>query len=495
MSLRLRLTLLTGLLTGAIVLLSALVFYLVLEASLLSEVDLNLQDRATLVAHALQAPGDAVDNADLSPRAPLEEFDTPGIYVELLAPNGAILASSPNLANGRLPAIPQLVAAAQADRTEIRTVTAGGDEQLRLMATPAQHDSILIVAELLEPLQRTLAQARTLLVACGVLALLLALGGAALLTGRALAPIDRLTRVASFIATTGHYHERIHSTRRNDEVGQLTTTINELIATVERTLRQQRQFLADTSHELRSPLTVVLANLNLLRRNLDRHERELSVGEATAEAQRMRRLVNDLLLLAQADAAQVIAQAPVRLDALIEEIVGMTSRQALHHTIHMRIESPATVSGDQERLTQLLRNLLENATKHTPAGTVVTVCLRRSDGWAQIDVADTGPGIAAEHLPHIWDRFYRVDKARSRALGGTGLGLSIVKYIAEAHGGSVSVVSEAGNGSTFTMMLPLAAPHRTPPHLKKGEFEGVAPQENLPPHLKKGEFEGVAPQE
>jgi two-component system OmpR family sensor kinase len=457
MSLRLRLTLLTGMLTGSIVLLSALVFYLVLQASLLNEIDTNLQGRAALVAHALAAPGDPLHGTDLAPVAPLEEFDTPGIYVELLAPSGDVQASSPNLVSGRLPADPQLIAAAQAGRTETRTITAGGDEQLRLMATPAQPDGVLIVAESLEPLQRTLTQARTLLAAGGLLAFVLAFGGAALLTGRALAPVNRLTRAASLIAATGNYHQRVPSPSHNDEVGQLATTINELIATVERTLRQQRQFLADTSHELRSPLTTVLANLNLLRRNLDQQERDLSVGEATAEAQRMRRLVNDLLLLAQADAAQVIAQAPVRLDMLIAETVATLKRQAAQHILQIQIEAAVTVIGDQERLTQLLRNLLENAAQHTAPGTTVTAWLRSSDGMARLTVADTGPGIAAEHLPHIWDRFYRVDKARSRVLGGTGLGLAIVKYIAEAHGGSVSVVSELGQGTTFTILLPLAA--------------------------------------
>src|SRR5262249_8651045 len=111
---------------------------------------------------------------------------------------------------------------------------------------------------------------------------------------------------------------------------------------------------------------------------------------------------------------------------------------------------------DHERLTQLLRNLLENAIHHTPAGTAIEVCLRRLDGVAQIAVTDTGPGIAAEHLGRIWDRFYRVDKARSRAFGDRGLGLAVGKYIAEAHGGGVGVVSEEGRGTTFAITLPLA---------------------------------------
>jgi len=453
MSLRLRVTLLNGLLTGGTILLFALVFYVVLRANLFEEIDARLHERADLVTRMLEADSDGADGSAHIP--PLVEFDSPGIYVELIAPDRQVRVSSPNLAGGRLPTDPALDAAARAGRTEIGTITAGGDEQLRLLVTPARPDGMLVVAESLEPLDRTLAQARILLLACGALALALVTGGAALLTGQALAPIGRLTRAAGAIANTGHYQQRVPWPGRNDEVGQLAATINELIATVERTLGQQRQLLADTSHELRSPLTVVLANLDLLRRNIDQHERELSVGEATAEAQRMRRLVNDLLLLAQADAAQAVARAPVRLDRLIQETMAFATRQTPEYVIETRIDEPLVVIGDQERLTQLVRNLLENATQHTPPGTTIRVQLRQSQSLAVLSVIDSGPGIAAEHLPQIWDRFYRVDKARSRSLGGTGLGLAIVKYIAEAHGGSVSVVSEPGAGTTFSIALPL----------------------------------------
>jgi signal transduction histidine kinase len=169
----------------------------------------------------------------------------------------------------------------------------------------------------------------------------------------------------------------------------------------------------------------------------------------------MRRLVNDLLLLARADAEQTIAHGPVQLDHLVKETVAITARQMPVYPIHAQVNE-AVVIGDQERLTQLLRNLLENAIQHTPAGTAIDIRLRRLDGVAELSVADSRPGIAAEHLPRIWDRFYRVDEARSRALGGTGLGLVIVKDIAEAHAGTVRAVSELGKGTTFTITLPLA---------------------------------------
>ena len=285
---------------------------------------------------------------------------------------------------------------------------------------------------------------------------MLAIAGAALLTNRALAPIGRLTRVAAGVAATGQYHERVPLPRYADEIQQLALTINTLIATVEATLDQQRQLLADTSHELRSPLTVVLANLNLLRRDLDPDERELSITEATDEARRMRRLVNELLMLAASDRTRAISLAPVRLDLLVAESVASVVRQTSTHTVLAQVYAPVVVMGDEERLTQLMRNLLDNATRHTQPGTSVDVRLETTSAEVHVSVADTGAGISAEHLPHIWDRFYRVDKARSRAGGGTGLGLAIVKFIAEAHSGSVSVVSNPEQGTTFTVMLPLS---------------------------------------
>jgi two-component system, OmpR family, sensor kinase len=461
MSLRLRLTLLTGLITGGTVLLFALAFYLVLQDDLLDEIDGHLRTRAAQVIETLEADGDLSDDTSLPLPSALAEFTTPGIYVELRAPDGRVQATSANVPGGRLPTAPELVAATQDGQAATGIVTAGVDEQLRLLATPVQAGghtiALLIAAESLEPLERTLTQARVLLLVCGALASVLAVSAAALLTGQALRPIARLTYAAASIAATGHYQERVPLSQRNDEIGQLAAMINELIATVERTLEQQRQLLADTSHELRSPLTVVLANLNLLRRDLNQRERELSVQEATVETQRMRRLVNDLLLLAQADVAQAIARTPLRLDLLVEETVAIAARQAPEHSICAQVDAPLVVVGDQERLTQLLRNLLENATMHTPPGTAIQVHLRQSNQMAQLSVADTGPGIGQEHLPRIWDRFYRVDKARSRALGGTGLGLAIVRYITEAHGGGVSATSEQGSGSTFTILLPLAA--------------------------------------
>jgi two-component system OmpR family sensor kinase len=461
-SLHLQLTLAVGLLSGAMTLLFALLFYPRLQAQLLRTVDARLQ------AHNAQLISILVD-AEPSPegneRPPLTlpaAFEVVDYYAALIGPDGKLYATSPRLPAGGLSVDPELRAAAQAGQTTHSTVVTADGTPVRLLVSPAgagpQAGFVLLVAESFAPQQQLLAQVRRLLLMYGALVLVLTFGLAALLTRHMLAPLTRLMCETTAVAATGHYSQRVTALPRHDEIGQFVQTINTLIATVERTLRQQREFLADTSHELRSPLTVVLANLNLLRRDLDPHERELSLDEATAEAQRMRRLINELLLLAQADAAQVIAQAPVRLDDLVKEVVAAVQRQAPGHRFQIQVEAEAalTVVGDYDRLTQLLRNLLENAAQHTPRGTVVEVRLRQSGADAQLIVADTGPGIPAVYLPQLWNRYYRVDKVRSRASGGTGLGLPIVKYIAEAHGGRVEVSSAEGAGATFVVELPLA---------------------------------------
>jgi signal transduction histidine kinase len=443
LSLQLRLTLAVGLLTGAMALLFGLLVYQLLQAQLFDALDARLRAQVTHLAST-----------------PLAAFDVAEHYAELIGPDDEIHARSPDVPAGGLVIDAELLAAARAGQTVAATMPSFDGAPLRLLASPIRTDtqpgSILLVAESLAPQQRLLAEVRLLLLGCGALVVVLVLGGTALLTGHVLAPLTRLMREAAAIASIGHSDERVPPLPHKGEVGQFAHTINTLVTTVERALRQQRQFLADTSHELRSPLTVVLANLNLLRRDLDPHERELSIDEATTEAERMRRLINELLLLAQSDAAQVIARAPVQLDELAKEVVAAVQRQAPDHSYQLQIATPLVVIGDEERLTQLLRNLLENAAKYTPPGTTVDVRLRQSGRAAQLVVADSGPGIAAEHLPHLWDRYYRVDEVRSRENGGTGLGLPIVKYIAEAHGGWVDVTSEAGVGTTFTIELPLA---------------------------------------
>jgi signal transduction histidine kinase len=242
-----------------------------------------------------------------------------------------------------------------------------------------------------------------------------------------------------------------------DEVGQLTATVNDMLGRLEGSFDTQQRLVADVSHELRTPLTTIQGNLDLLRRGAaeDPAMRTESLAAIGNETARMRRLVNDLLLLAQADAGLRLQLQPVELDTLLLDVYrqGQMISQGTGVRVRLGAEDQAVVLGDADRLRQLLLNLVDNGIKYTPAGGDVTLTLKREAGWILVSVADTGCGIPQEDLPHIFERFYRADRSRTRP-GGAGLGLSIAKWVAEAHGGEIEVESEQGQGTVFTLYLP-----------------------------------------
>jgi signal transduction histidine kinase len=231
-----------------------------------------------------------------------------------------------------------------------------------------------------------------------------------------------------------------------------------MLGRIEELFRAQQRFVADVSHELRSPLTAIRGNLDLLRRGAieNRDERDTALAAIESESARMQRLVQDLLLLAQADAGITIQKNLVELDTLLLDVYRQARLTAGGNKVSLGSEDQAQVLGDADRLKQLFINLVDNAIKYTPNGGEVKLSLERDAQWVRVAIADAGVGIPAQDLPKIFDRFYRVDKARARDKGGTGLGLAICKWIAEAHGGRIEVQSQVGKGSTFTVWLPVA---------------------------------------
>jgi two-component system, OmpR family, sensor kinase len=233
----------------------------------------------------------------------------------------------------------------------------------------------------------------------------------------------------------------------------------------------QRRLLADTSHELRNPLTVLRANLMMLQHeDADPQVRQEAARDAEEEAARLARLVDDLLLLARGEAGELVERRPVRLDALVAQVVEEGREAGTGHALVVEALPEVQVHGDAERLRQVLRNVVGNALRHTPAGTTiwVGVALRRAQGGprrrdeVEVVVRDNGPGMAAEHLPRVFDRFYRVDDGARTRIGpgeggsrGTGLGLAIVKHLVEAHGGSVDLDSAPGRGTRVGIRLPV----------------------------------------
>jgi len=278
---------------------------------------------------------------------------------------------------------------------------------------------------------------------------------AAILIGRALSPVKRVTATAQSIASSSDLSRRVNYHGPKDEIGKLAATFDSMIEQLDGLLRSQRSFVADASHELRGPLTVIRGNLDLLRRNLSEEDRQESLRALEAEGARMARIVNDLLVLAEVESGPLEQQQTVSLKDMILDAQDRALLLAGERQIVIGRQDDLWVKGDAHKLEQLIGNLVGNAIKYTPDGGTITLSLFQEGDWARLEVTDTGIGIPPEHLPHIFDRFYRVDKARSRAGGGTGLGLAIVKGIVLQHGGKVEVTSELGKGSTFTVWLRL----------------------------------------
>lgn len=286
----------------------------------------------------------------------------------------------------------------------------------------------------------------------GVIALLLSFIVGSVIAAQALQPIDVISNAARRITAANDLSLRIPYNGPPDELGQLTTTFNATLDRLERLFVAQRRFVADVSHELRTPLTTIQGNLDLIARY---GNDPVSLEAVQSEVRRMTRLVGDLLMLAQADSGRLpLIEAPVEVDTLALDVFKQSQVLAKNVSLKLGVVEPVRVMGDVDRLKQLLLNLVTNAIKYTPAGGTVTISVTHEGGYAFVKVSDTGIGIPKEDLPHIFDRFYRVDKARARQMGGAGLGLSIAQWLAEAHKGRIWAESEPGKGSTFTVQIP-----------------------------------------
>jgi heavy metal sensor kinase len=289
-------------------------------------------------------------------------------------------------------------------------------------------------------------------------AALLLLGGWSYLMARAaLAPMERLRRSTEEI-TVARLDRRLPIANAHDEVGRLSRTINAMIARLERSFLEIRRFTADASHELRTPLTIIRTEAEVaLDKHLSPAEYRDLLGGILEECERLTRLIEQLLALAREDAgASGTAFQALDLSSLIQQVVEdmrpLAEMRGLVLTV--AVDGPLPISGEASRLRQVCYNLLDNAIKYTPATGTIVVQAQRKDRFALVAFRDTGIGIPPEHLPHVFDRFYRVDKARSRAEGGTGLGLSIAQSIIAAHGGWIELVSTPGQGTNCTIALP-----------------------------------------
>ena len=468
MSIRLRLTLWYVALLAIILITFSGALYAVLSLSLFNEVDRGLESRAAEVSNSLSTtlevqtePRVFILRGGRLTLPTADAFSTPGVFVQITTLDGIAITRSDNLGSQTLAV--SSTALTQVTNGESVYLNLTRDRApLRVYAVPLtvrnQVIAAVVVAESLQGAIDTLRQLAILLIAGIILGLLIASIVGFVLAGTALAPISRITRTAQSIAHSNDLSRRIEEKPKNDEVGRLAATFNEMLGRIEELFRAQQRFVADVSHELRSPLTAIRGNLDLLRRGAmeDADARQAALSAVDSEASRMQRLVVDLLLLARADAGIEIQKQIVELDTLLLDVYRQVRLTAPHIKVNLGGEDQITVNGDPDRLKQLFLNLMDNAIKYTPSGGQVTLSFGRNGDGAQISVTDTGVGIPPQDLEKVFDRFYRVDKARSREKGGTGLGLSIARWIVDQHGGKIDVTSQVGKGTTFTVWLPLA---------------------------------------
>jgi two-component system OmpR family sensor kinase len=297
------------------------------------------------------------------------------------------------------------------------------------------------------------------------LAVLIGLGGLSWwVVRRGLRPLDEMTTTAGAIAS-GDLSQRVPNTEAHTEVGRLGLALNTMLTEIEsafaaRTASEERlrRFLADASHELRTPLTSIRGYAEIFDRGARDRPEDLatSMRHIRSEANRMSELVDDLLLLARLDRERPLAHEQVELTGVAAAAVDAARVKAPERTVTFAPLPPVVVTGDDNRLRQVIDNLLTNAINHTPAGTPIDVSVRADGTTALVTVADRGPGIAPEDRAHIFEPFHRADPSRARATGGVGLGLAIVSAIATAHGGTVGVDSLPGSGASFWVRLPLA---------------------------------------
>jgi signal transduction histidine kinase len=285
-----------------------------------------------------------------------------------------------------------------------------------------------------------------------------AFGGGWIVARRALRPVSTLTDAAAAIAQSREFSRRVAAGAGRDELGRLARTFNAMLASLQEAYESQVRFVAAASHELRAPLTVIQANLDMLQSaTIVEEERAFAVAESSAEATRMARLVADLLVLARADAGVTIRREPVELDRTVFEVLGEARHLARGQRVQVTAVEPSVVIGDRDRLKQLFLNVIENALKYTPPEGRIELAIMHPGREAVVVIRDTGVGISSDDLGRVFERFFRADPARSRDPGGSGLGLSIARWVAAEHGGTIELASQIGQGTAVTIRLPAEA--------------------------------------
>jgi heavy metal sensor kinase len=405
-----------------------------------------------------------------------------GKFIQVLDESGNIGRKSENLKNVQLPISLNALKNASKGLVTFETNRTFKNTSLRIITFPVLENNhvtkIVQIASSLEEVEEALNTLFIILVITVPLALMVASLGGQFLAHKALKPVDNITQTARMI-TSQNLNQRIIPPKVKDEISRLIETFNDMISRLDQSFRQITQFSSDASHELKTPLTILKGEVEvMLRKERTLHEYQQTLKSNLEEINRMSQIVEDLLILSKADTGDIwLNKEDISLTGILNEVVAqmdmlakskrlLLSTSNHHQDIH--------IFGDVLRIRELLINLIENGIKYTEEGGSIHITLQKENellggsppdrmkrekgDFAKIIVSDTGIGIAKEDQEKIFDRFFRVDKARSREQGGSGLGLSICKWIVEAHQGEIKVESELGKGSSFIVILPLFSP-------------------------------------
>ncbi len=455
LSIRWRLTLWNTAALAALSIVAGVLVYALLRHAMYRQLDHVLQSQYSELEEDDRMPADYERRL----RHWIDEFhEHVGVYSVVYRADGRLFARTEQLAAQCIPTFREITKRTGFSSLELPLI--GWQRTLRRSFKIGDERFLVLLMLPLEETNRELEQVAAVLLAVFPLALLLAGGFGYALACRALAPVDELRRAADEI-TAERLNERLSVPNPSDELGRLAQTINAMIARLERSFGEIRRFTADASHELRTPIAVIRAEAELAVKQTPKpQEVQTHFASILEECEYLTKLVDQLLALSREDnRSERSAIQIVDFSQLVRDTVATMQPLAdlRRQALTVEVVPAACVMGDAARLRQVVYNLLDNAIKYTPRRGRIDVTVRIEDTFVVLIVRDTGIGISQEHLPHVFKRFYRVDKARSRDQGGTGLGLSIVDSIVRSHGGRVTLDSQLDAGTTCTVVFPAAS--------------------------------------
>ena len=450
----------------------AVTYALLVGATLLVVIALTLQLTRSHLASSLDR--DLVSSVRSFESGPAARVDQPGALaaqarrwlavsalpgdqtVWVRTADGTTLTSAGGLELEEVPGARALLEATESSWSELK----GPDAPVRALTVPLELDGrragTIVVAASRASDQATLAALLSGVAVAGGLGLAFATAVGVISVRRTLRPLRRMAGEVAAIETTGDLSRRVGHGGPTDEVGRLADAFDRMLARLQEAFASQRRFLSDASHELRTPLTVARGQLELLEEGLRGAEPRRSLALTMEELDRMRRIVDDLLLLARLDEGMPLRREPVEVELVLREAL-LRGMQLARMEANVEAKPGLFAMADPDRLLQVLTNLVTNAVRHAGPEAAITLRSHRDRGRVVLDVADDGPGIAAEELPHVFDRMFRGSRARTDTAGGAGLGLAIAASLTQAMGGELSVASEPGRGARFSVRLPSAS--------------------------------------